>query len=83
MSKKKPIYIKKSDVLDYAEEKEDWTTVFYISHLPAEDVRTVKHGKWIDCGNHFKCSKCKFKADRNNYPYCANCGATMDFKEGE
>lgn len=85
MSKKKHIYIKKNDALDCAELSEAWMVVFRISNLPAEDVRPVRHGRWIDIGDgkHFKCSECKYKDDYNNHPYCSNCGATMDLKEGE
>ena len=85
MSRKKTIYIKKSDAIRYAEWEAAYKVMMYISDLPAEDVKPVKHGKWIsiDNGNHFKCSKCKFRTDHNNYPYYPKCGATMDLKEGE
>ena len=85
MSKKKTIYIKKSDAYHYAELEHEYVIMMHINDLPAEDVRPVKHGKWvsIDNNDNFKCSKCKFKTNRNSFQYCPNCGATMDLKEGE
>ena len=89
MSKKKTIYIKKSDAIRYAEWEEAYKVMMYISDLPAEDVRQVKHGKWIIKKNAIltsQCSKCKFSINSNNnkfFRYCPNCGATMDLKGGE
>ena len=48
----------------------------------AADVEPVRHGRWIDVrgeasGMNWKCSKC-CKRVMPKYPYCPNCGATMD-----
>lgn len=85
MSKKKIVYIKKSDAYRCAELEKAYKVMMYLSELPAEDARLIKHGKWIslDYGNYFKCSKCKYKTEQNNYQYCPNCGAIMDLKEGK
>lgn len=92
MSKKKIAYIKKSDALDCAELEGAYKAMMYISRLPAEDVKPVKHGKWseqkfFDHGDGtfsllYICSACKhyipFKGN-----YCGRCGAIMDLKEAE
>lgn len=85
MSRKKTRYIKQSDAYRCAELEHEYKVMMYINELSPEDVRPVKHGKWIsiDYGNYFKCSKCKYMTDWNNYNYCPNCGATMDLKEGD
>lgn len=92
MSKKKTVYIKKSDALDCAELEKAYKVMMYISELPAEDAKQVKHGKWskpnfFDNGDGtfrvlYICSSCKhyipFKGN-----YCGRCGAIMDLKEVE
>ena len=60
-----------------------------ISDMPAADVATVVHGRWISKNHHgyewvFVCSNCDYIDgypfnDRSNY--CPNCGAQMDEKE--
>jgi hypothetical protein len=54
---------------------------------PAADVEPVRHGRWIDVrgeasGMNWKCSKC-CKRVMPKYPYCPNCGATMDLEVSE
>ena len=89
MSKKKTIYIKKSDVIRYAEWEGAYKALMYISRLPAEDVKPVKHGRWVWDSNAphrehgvYKCNKCGCHSDFEEN-YCYNCGAKMDLKEGE
>lgn len=96
MSKKKIVYVKKSDVIRYAEWEGAYKALMYISQLPAEDVRLVKHGRWIGIheycekkgyipsgmGSYNWCSECE-KAELKKSDWCPNCGARMDLKEGE
>lgn len=64
-----------------------------ISELPEGDVTEVKHGHWhllYNCANEgVYCSVCNKKVYKTDYanqkiksPYCPNCGAKMDLKEG-
>lgn len=57
------------------------------------DADDVKHGEWCllkNCANEgVYCSVCNKKVYKTNYanqkiksPYCPNCGAKMDLKEG-
>lgn len=57
------------------------------------DVEMVKHGEWHllkNCANEgVYCSVCNKKVYKTDYanqkiksPYCPNCGAKMDLKEG-
>ena len=52
-----------------------------INYMPAADVEPVRHGHWekVAGGVHFpfRCSRCKERADSNEYLYC-HCGAKMD-----
>ena len=56
-----------------------------VDAIPAADVATVRHGRWIpavhvgDCCYH--CSECQFLRDAYLIDignYCPNCGARMD-----
>ena len=64
-----------------------------IKTLPASDVVEVKHGEWhllYNCANEgVYCSVCHKKVYKTDYanqkiksPFCPNCGAKMDKKEG-
>lgn len=48
------------------------------------DAEPVRHGRWIDMGDHVMCGCCgatHYGADKN---YCPNCGVKMDLeKENE
>lgn len=79
MSKKKTIYIKKSDAYRCAESECDYKTMMLISQLPAEDVKLVKRGKWIISSDeyYYHCSKCKYVPNGGLTNYCPNCGAYM------
>lgn len=54
------------------------------------DAAPVVHARWEVISTHInvavcRCSHCKRKADLSFYdevPYCWNCGAKMDMKEG-
>lgn len=64
-----------------------------IAEAPAEDVVQVRHGKWIDMGDHgdwqwqtggrgncwhlWKCDICDGKVKIKS-DFCPNCGAKMD-----
>lgn len=64
-----------------------------IEKAPKADVVEVKHGYWHslkNCSNEgVHCSVCSKKVYKIDYanqkiksPYCPNCGAKMDLKEG-
>lgn len=64
-----------------------------IEKQPAADVVEVKHGEWhllYNCANEgVYCSVCHKKVYKTDYanqkiksPFCPNCGAKMDKKEG-
>lgn len=86
MSRKKIRYIKQSDAYRCAESEHAYKIMMYINEIPPEDVRPVKHGKWVIKENAIltsQCSKCKFSINSNNnkfFRYCPNCGATMNLK---
>lgn len=52
-----------------------------LRYIQPADVEPVKHGHWekVVGGVHFpfRCSRCKERADSNEYLYC-HCGAKMD-----
>ena len=55
------------------------------SKLPAADVQTVVHGRWIHKGqrvhlgvNWWACSVCGDESGAQWMRYCPNCGARMD-----
>ena len=64
-----------------------------IMEMPAADVVEVKNGEWhllYNCANEgVYCSVCHKKVYKTDYanqkiksPFCPNCGAKMDKKEG-
>lgn len=68
-----------------------------INEIPPVEVKTEKHGKWIDIGeedlsyeNVYACSVCNSwfyigedTPENNDHNYCPNCGARMDVTENE
>lgn len=56
-----------------------------INDQPAEDVQEVRHGKWEQENEIFKCSECAYAFENEGYQhffnYCPNCGARMDGEE--
>ena len=52
-----------------------------IDSIPATDVSTVRHGRWLcadtDTEQFFLCNRCK-KKEYWESDYCPNCGAKMD-----
>ena len=52
-----------------------------IDSIPATDVPTVRHGRWLcadtDTEQFFLCNRCK-KKEYWESDYCPNCGAKMD-----
>jgi hypothetical protein len=61
--------------------------ILILNNVPTADVVEVKHGCWLATGvefglvREFKCSQCRMTTIGNS-PYCPNCGAKMDLKEG-
>ena len=64
-------------------------TARQIAHdLPSADVQPVRHGRWLETGDFsdeiiewVMCSNCKAKIPDFDYPYCPNCGASMEVSE--
>lgn len=56
----------------------------FINDAPTIDAEPVKHGMWLPHKilASSKCSLCR-RAFAGETPYCPNCGAKMDLKEGE
>lgn len=55
-----------------------------ILKIPAADVATVRHGRWIASRDEFcACSICKYPVyvGWNQTNYCPHCGAKMDKEE--
>lgn len=56
-----------------------------VKHLPAADVKPVRHGWWdvnrrcSECGNPAPLAYSK--PDRWKSPYCPNCGSKMDLED--
>ena len=78
---------------DYDPSDED--VEYAIDHIPAADVVTVKHGRWVlgyvepgyctPGGNRpWICSECgqviSWRLDKPMEKYCPNCGAKMDLE---
>lgn len=58
--------------------------VIDLNDVPVVDMQEQKHGKWIYDGSFERCSVCRDRAIMDfKTPYCPNCGAKMDGKEGE
>lgn len=60
----------------------DITTM--MQRIPAEDVRPVVRGEWIDYKDEHQCSICRDVVvidypvwERERYDFCPNCGADM------
>lgn len=51
--------------------------------LPYADIEPIRRGKWIwdEAYEMFTCSKCGKQMIRNDYPFCAFCGAKMEDTE--
>ena len=47
-----------------------------IGNLPAEDVRPIKHGRWIKSLYQVRCNKCGAYSDKMTR-FCPDCGAEM------
>lgn len=66
------------------------TASVYIQAIPAADVATVAHGRWVEwyppkhmilTGEEmlYRCSSCDAKySDVEGFRFCPNCGAKMD-----
>lgn len=51
-----------------------------VKDQPAADVVEVRHGKWIEDHEFFKCSECGCLTDYRLSNFCPDCGAKMDGK---
>ena len=54
-----------------------------VKDQPAADVVEVRHGKWIEDHEFFKCSECGYLTDYRLSNFCPDCGAKMDGKVGD
>lgn len=58
-----------------------------VTLIPAADVRTVEHGKWVwdgdtlDWEKRYFCNRCEWKTYKRS-DYCPNCGAKMEVQDG-
>ena len=76
-------YIKREEAIEAAQHA--WAKGLepsqYLEIIPAADVATVRHGRWIASHDEFcACSICKYPVyvGWNQTNYCPNCGARMD-----
>lgn len=60
-----------------------------LADMPAADVAPVVHGRWgtgrfnLETGNYEEqCTRCRNFSKEYGKPYCPNCGAKMDIKDG-
>ena len=92
-----PEYIKRESLIEnlnkFAPEQYNALVNMLIEKQLAADVVEVKHGEWhllYNCANEgVYCSVCHKKVYKTDYanqkiksPFCPNCGAKMDKKEG-
>ena len=90
-------YIKREALIEnlnkFAPEQYNALVNMLIEKQPTADVVEVKHGEWhllYNCANEgVYCSVCHKKVYKTDYanqkiksPFCPNCGAKMDKKEG-
>ena len=54
-----------------------------VESLPAADVRSERHGRWLYCGDGYECSECGGDSRVSSHPFCWRCGAKMDGKDGD
>lgn len=58
-----------------------------IDCLQEEEVKPIRHGKWVECGYGTKCSICGHRnrqdpmSDRKTQFYCYHCGAEMRMED--
>lgn len=79
-------YIEREKVLSKAAPVEgcfsDMISAYDVIMLPAADVATVRHGRWIkyQIPPIICCSNCDWATDvkEKNFNYCPKCGAKMD-----
>ena len=63
------------------------TVMMLLAQVPADDVATVRHGRWVPTKAPFMnecedCSVCGYRTVwGHRYNYCPNCGAKMDKEE--
>lgn len=51
-----------------------------IDNAPTIEAEPIRHGEWVwdEAYEMFTCSECGKQMIRNDYPYCAFCGAKME-----
>lgn len=59
------------------------SAIKHVEAQPADDVVEVRHGKWIEDHEFFKCSECGYLTDYRLSKFCPDCGAKMDGKVGD
>ena len=58
------------------------SAIKHVEAQPADDVTEVRHGRWIEDQEFFKCSECGCLTDYRLSNFCPDCGAKMDGKVG-
>lgn len=67
-----------------------WARAICLLHdMPTADVAPVVHGRWgtgrfnLETGNYEEqCTHCRNFSKEYGKPYCPNCGAKMNIKDG-
>lgn len=80
----------KAALLGWDTDPTDEEIEFTLDRIPAVDAVKVVHGRWISYldgesimpDRYYRCSECCDRGWRRKWPYCPNCGAKMDKKDG-
>lgn len=82
--------IKREQALKLIESAGTWgwsmnTLYDEIQALPAADVASVVHGKWIHLSGCDVCSVCNYKTGKHEVGrnFCPECGAKLDLEDEE
>ncbi len=81
-------YIEREKAIELIERYGGDIAVREIKRLPAENVRSERHGFWKECTNGkawwYECSKCNHIPNlEGKTPFCLRCGAKMDGEDGD
>ncbi len=78
-------YIEREKAIELIERYGGDIAVREIKRLQAADVRSERHGRWIEEGDIQICSECGEEHSWQDYraSYCDVCGAKMDGKDSD